>query len=68
MRNVMSCRLHPQVNGGTAEHVQSKLLNDSMLQLIQVQWGQGEGEFDVRLHSDAYKLRSRSAATEPHTS
>src|ERR1035438_7861834 len=43
MRNVMNSRLHPQGNGGTAEHVQAKSFIDNMLQLIQWQWGNGYG-------------------------
>jgi hypothetical protein len=46
--NVANDRLHPQVNGGTDEKVQSKYRIISMLYLIQRQCpggeGQGEGE------------------------
>src|ERR1035437_10932585 len=41
--NVMNSSLHPHGNGGTADHVQAKSFIISMSQLIQRQWGQGEG-------------------------
>jgi hypothetical protein len=37
----MNSSLHPHGNGGTAEPVQAKSFINSMLQLIQWQWGRG---------------------------
>ena len=42
--NVADNRLHPQVNGGTGEKVQSKSLIISMLHLIQRQWARKDSE------------------------
>ena len=54
MRNVMNSRLHPQVNGGTSEYVQAKSRNDSMLQLIHLQWGSA-----VWSYADAFAEKAR---------
>jgi hypothetical protein len=56
MWNVMNSSLHPNANGGTAEHVQAKSFIYSMLRLIQwvCPWGEGWGEGERDLQRNSY--------------